>query len=419
VIENALSAGRELLTEPEAKAVLAAYGIPIVETRIASNPDDVARIAGQIGQQVALKVISESITHKSDVGGVVLDIDSPEKAREAAVQMTERVAKLRPDAIISGFTVQPMARRPGAHELIVGAMTDPIFGPALLFGEGGTAVEIIADKAVALPPLNAKLARELVQRTRVAARLAGYRDKPPADLEAVYRTLMQVSQLICDVPEIVELDVNPLVTDEHGVLALDARLRVRVADTSGTDRLAIRPYPKELEEWVEVGGAALLLRPIRPEDEPRHRAFLDKCDSTDIRFRFFGLVRRFSHTQLARFTQIDYNREMAFVATRGSNEADMETVGVVRAVADPDNERAEFAIIISSDLKGQGLGRALLEKMIRYCRERGTGELIGEILPENAVMLGLAKHLGFESHRSAEGAISVRLVLRAEVATPA
>jgi acetyltransferase len=419
VIENALSAGRELLTEPEAKAVLAAYGIPIVETRIASNPDDVARIAGQIGQQVALKVISESITHKSDVGGVVLDIDSPEKAREAAVQMTERVAKLRPDAIISGFTVQPMARRPGAHELIVGAMTDPIFGPALLFGEGGTAVEIIADKAVALPPLNAKLARELVQRTRVAARLAGYRDKPPADLEAVYRTLMQVSQLICDVPEIVELDVNPLVTDEHGVLALDARLRVRVADTSGTDRLAIRPYPKELEEWVEVGGADLLLRPIRPEDEPRHRAFLDKCDSTDIRFRFFGLVRRFSHTQLARFTQIDYNREMAFVATRGSNEADMETVGVVRAVADPDNERAEFAIIISSDLKGQGLGRALLEKMIRYCRERGTGELIGEILPENAVMLGLAKHLGFESHRSAEGAISVRLVLRAEVATPA
>lgn len=419
VIENALSAGRELLTEPEAKAVLAAYGIPIVETRIAANPDDVARVAVQIGQPLAVKIISESITHKSDVGGVVLDIDSPEKAREAAVQMTERVAKLRPDAKISGFTVQPMARRPGAHELIVGAMTDPIFGPALLFGEGGTAVEIIADKAVALPPLNAKLARELVQRTRVAARLAGYRDKPPADLEAIYRTLMQVSQLICDVPEIIELDVNPLVTDEHGVLALDARLRVRAADTSGTDRLAIRPYPKELEEWVEVGGADLLLRPIRPEDEPRHRAFLDKCDSTDIRFRFFGLVRRFSHTQLARFTQIDYNREMAFVATRGSNQADMETVGVVRAVADPDNERAEFAIIISSDLKGQGLGRALLEKMIRYCRERGTGELIGEILPENAAMLGLAKRLGFESHRSADGAISVRLVLRAEVATPA
>lgn len=414
VIENALSAGRELLTEPEAKEVLAAYGIPIVETRIAANPDDVARVSEQIGPPVALKVLSESITHKSDVGGVVLDIESPEKARDAAVQMAERVAALRPDADIAGFTVQAMARRPGAYELIVGAMTDPIFGPALLFGEGGTAVEVIADKAVGLPPLNVKLARELVERTRVAARLSGYRDKPPVDLDAIYRTLIQVSQLVCDLPEVIELDINPLVSDEHGALALDARLRVRAASTSGAERLAIRPYPKELEEWIEIGGDKLLLRPIRPEDELRHRAFLDTCDSGDIRFRFFGLVRRFSHSQLARFTQIDYNREMAFIATRASVGGEMDTLGVVRAVTDPDNERAEFAIIVSSALKGKGLGHALLEKMIRYCRQRGTGELVGEVLAENAAMLGLAKRLGFEAHRSAEGAICVRLALGAE-----
>jgi len=419
IIESALGAGRALLSEPEAKAVLAAYGIPVVETRIAATPDDVARIAAHFNQPIALKVLSEGITHKSDVGGVVLDLDSAEKARDAAVQMTARIAEIRPDAELAGFSVQPMARRPGAHELIVGAMTDPIFGPALLFGEGGTAVEVIADRAIGLPPLNAKLARELVEETRVSRRLGGYRDRPAADLEAIYRTLMQVSQLICDIPEIAELDINPLLADEHGVLALDARLRVVQASTSGAERLAIRPYPKELEERVAIGGEMLLLRPIRPEDERQHRTFLDKCDDRDIRFRFFGLVRHFSHSQLARFTQIDYDREMAFIATHEIPGEGSETVGVVRAVSDPDNERAEFAIIVGSRYKGKGLGRALLEKMIRYCRARGTGELVGEVLAENTAMLGLAKRLGFDAHRGSDGAVGVRLALRADAAVPA
>jgi len=368
---------------------------------------------------VALKVLSEGITHKSDVGGVVLDIDSPELAREAARQMMERIVEIRPDAEIAGFTVQPMARRPGAHELIVGATTDAIFGPTLLFGEGGTAVEVIADKAVAMPPLNAKLARELVERTRVARRLSGYRDRPAVDLAAIYRTLMQVSQLICDIPEVIELDINPLFADEHGVLALDARLRVQPAATVGAERLAIRPYPRELEEWLEVGGEKLLLRPIRPEDEPQHRVFLDSCDTKDIRFRFFGLVRQFSHTQLARFSQIDYNREMAFIATRESTDGGAETVGVVRAITDPDNERAEFAIIVGSDFKGRGLGHALLDKMVRYCEGRGTGELVGEVLAENAPMLGLAKRFGFESRLAEDGVVSVSLPLHVSDAVPA
>ena len=419
VIENAIGAGRELLTEPEAKAVLAAYGIPVVETRIAASPEEVTRLAEEIGGSVALKVLSEDITHKSDVGGVVLDIDSPAAAGEAARHMLERIRELCPDADIAGFTVQPMARRPGAHELIVGAATDSVFGPVVLFGEGGTAVEVIADKAIALPPLNAKLARELIERTRVARRLRGYRDRPAADMEAICRTLMQVSQLLCDIPEVVELDVNPLFADEHGVLALDARLRARPAATTGAERLAIRPYPKELEEWCEVSGERLLLRPIRPEDEPAHRAFLDKCDARDVRFRFFGLVRHFSHTQLARFSQIDYAREMAFIATRERVEGGAQTVGVVRAVTDPDNERAEFAIIVSSELKGRGLGHALLDKLVRYCRGRGTRELAGEVLADNTPMLGLAKRLGFETRLGSDGIVSVSLSLQETDAVPA
>ena len=288
----------------------------------------------------------------------------------------------------------------------------------MLFGEGGVAVEVIADKSVALPPLNLKLARELVGRTRIYRRLSGYRDRPAADFDAIYRTLMQVSQLICDLPEVVELDINPLFADEHGVLALDARFRVQAATASGTERLAIRPYPKELEEQLEIGEEHILLRPIRPEDEPEHQAFLDGCDAQDIRFRFFGLVRGFTHTQLARFTQVDYDREMAFIATRETPDARHETLGVVRAIADPDNENAEFAIIIGSGLKGRGLGRALLEKMIRYCKARGTRELVGEVLAENSPMLGLAKRLGFKSHRSDEGVVVVRLQLQVENAVP-
>jgi acetyltransferase len=203
------------------------------------------------------------------------------------------------------------------------------------------------------------------------------------------------------------------------VLALDARLRISPAASTGAERLAIRPYPKELEEWVEVGGESLLLRPIRPEDEPQHRAFLDRCDAQDIRFRFFGLVRRFSHSQLARFSQIDYSREMAFIATRDSADGGAETLGVVRVVVDPDNERAEFAIIVSSEFKGRGLGHALLDKMVRYCRDRGTRELVGEVLAENRPMLGLAKRFGFESTRDADGVVSVRLPLGAPDPVPA
>lgn len=396
VIQNAMAAGRKILSEAESKAVLAAYGVPIVETQIAATADDAVRIGAEIGFPVAIKIMSPDITHKSDIGGVVLDLETRDSVRTACEQMLARVAKLQPEAQVTGFTVQSMARRPGAHELIVGVANDATFGPVMLFGEGGKAVEVIGDRAVALPPLNMVLARELISRTRISKLLQGYRDEAPADLDAICQTLIQVSQLVTDLAEVVELDINPLFADSKGVLALDARIRVEPSALSGPQRLAIRPYPKELEERVTIeGGLELLVRPIRPEDEPAHQDFVAKLTPEDIRFRFFGLVRDFPHSQMARLTQIDYDREMAFIA-RKTGDGPTETVGVVRAVLDADNETAEFAIVVRSDMKGLGLGNALLEKMIRYLTSRGTPLIIGQVLKDNQAMLGLARSFGFE-----------------------
>jgi acetyltransferase len=417
----ALAAGRELLSEPEGKAVLAAYGVPVVETRVAVDPEQAVRMANEIGYPVALKILSPDVTHKSDVGGVALDLDAPQGVLRAARQMAERLRSHRPDARLEGYTVQPMVRRPGAVELIAGIASDAIFGPVLLFGQGGTAVEVIADRAVGLPPLNANLARDLIGRTRVSRLLAGWREHPPANLDALARALVQVAQIAVELPEVVELDVNPLLADARGVLALDARIRVRRAEGAATDRLAIRPYPRELEETIALAdGARVFVRPIRPEDEPAHHAFHARLQPEDVRFRFFNLVRELPHSQMARFTQIDYDREMAFLAlpaegagAAGRAPAEGETLGVVRAIADPDNERAEFAIVVRSDQKGRGLGHALLEKMIRYCRARGTREIVGQVLPDNRPMLELALALGFESRFLPEdGAVEVRLALR-------
>jgi acetyltransferase len=410
LVEAALAEGRSLLDEPESKALLAAFGIPCVETRVAASAKEAEALARKIGFPVALKILSPGITHKSDVGGVALDLESVDAVRDAARAMQERLRAHDPEASLRGFTVQRMARRPGAHELFIGVATDPIFGPVILFGQGGTAVEVVADRAVALPPLNLHLARELVGRTRIARLLAGYRDRPPADLGAIGLALVQVSQLLIEIPEVVELDVNPLLADQDGVMALDAR--VRLSREAPRDRLAIRPYPRELEEPFELpDGRRLLLRPIRPEDEPAHDAFLRGLRPEDVYFRFFGLVRQMTHSQMARYTQIDYEREMAFIASDASQDPPA-TLGVVRGVFTGDNREAEFAIIVQSELKGQGLGRALLDKLIRYCRTRGTKEVVGQVLPDNRAMLSLAEHLGFTRRLLPDdGVVEVRLQL--------
>ncbi|MCB1851264.1 MAG: GNAT family N-acetyltransferase [Gammaproteobacteria bacterium] len=395
IISQVLTRANHMMTEPEAKAILTAYGIPTVETYIAEDPQRAAQHASKIGFPVVIKVLSTDISHKSDVGGVALNLKTPEAVQQSAENMLVRIAELRPGAKVQGFSVQAMAKRPGAHEIIIGVFTDVIFGPVILFGQGGTEVEVVKDSAMALPPLNMNLAKDLVGRTRIAKLLAGYRNRPAVDMDQIYLTLMKVSQMVIDIPEILELDINPLWSDENGVLALDARIKVE-PNENGARQLAIRPYPKQLEEQFEThSGRRVLLRPIRPEDEPRHHEFISRLTPEDIRFRFFGSVKSLPHTEMAKLTQIDYDRQMAFIATGMDQENLHETLGVVRTATDANNHTAEYAVVVRSDLKGEGLGWKLLAKMIGYCRARGTRMLVGEVLANNRRMLSIVEEMGF------------------------
>jgi acetyltransferase len=382
--------------------VLAAYGIPIVQTRAARSIEDAVEASMEIGFPVALKILSPDIVHKSDVGGVVLDLEDAESVRTAATAMNKRLVEMHPNASLSGFSVQPMVRRPEARELIVGVTTDPVFGPVILFGQGGIAVEVTADHAIGLPPLNMVLARDMISRTRVSRLLAAYRNCAAADVDAICHTLIQISHLVIDIPEIAELDINPLLADADGVIVLDARIGIAPTEKGGMDRLAIRPYPEELEEWIDWQGERILLRPIKPEDGAQHVAFFGALHPDDVRMRMFVHMRELSHAQLARMTQIDYDREMAFIATRKIVDGLPETLGVARVVFDPDNIQGEFAVTVRSDLKGKGLGKLLMQKLIRHCRDRGAQEIVGETLSENRALLGLVKPLGFSAHRSRE-----------------
>lgn len=397
IVETVLTSGRELLTEPEAKDFLAAAGLPVVPTRtVGADPQEARAAADAMGYPVALKILSHEITHKSDVGGVRLNIGSAAELTEACLAMLARVREARPDAVVLGFTVQPMVRKKHAHELIVGVSVDPVFGPVVLFGDGGTAVEVLADRALGLPPLNTPLALAQIERTRVARLLHGYRDEPAADLEAIAGVLVSVSQLLVDVPELAELDINPLLVNHEGAVALDARVRVSAQRPAGAANFAIQPYPSELIEGWTWQDQPVVLRPIRPEDEAQHRSFLEKLDPEDIRLRVFYSRRSIEHSELARLTQIDYAREMAFIATRALPEGGEETLGTVRATVDPDNHTAEFGVIVRSDLKGSGLGHRLMNKMIEYLRSRGTHRLVGTVLSINRGMLELARALGFQ-----------------------
>jgi acetyltransferase len=396
IVDRALAAKREMLDEPEAKALLTACGIPTVPTRVVlPTAEAAAQAAREVGYPVVLKILSPQISHKSDVGGVALNLSNARQVRSAANAMHQRVASTRPDAHIDGFTVQPMVQRPRAQELIAGTHVDPVFGPVILFGAGGTSVEVVADRALALPPLNVPLARALVQRTHIAKLLAGWRDVPAADLASVEQVLVALAQLLAEEPRIAELDINPLLADAAGVIALDARVRVSAAAPGGAAHFAIRPYPQELVEQFEWRGRPLTLRPIRPEDEAQHLAFLERIEPADIRMRLFYTRRSIERSELARLTQIDYEREMAFVITAPLPGDGEETLGVVRAMVDPDNIEAEFGILMRSDMKGAGLGRRLMDKVIAFLRGRGTQRLVATVLAENDAMLVLADKLGF------------------------
>jgi acetyltransferase len=391
-ITGALAAGRAWLDADELTIVLDAYGVPLPAIRLAADAEGAAAAAAEIGHDVALKIRSRDLTHKSDVGGVALDLDSPDRVVSEARAMLTRVARARPEARLEGFLVQEMVRLPGAIELILGVVDDPVFGPVVMFGHGGTAVEQIRDTALALPPLNEALAHALMARTRVWRLLQGYRGRPAAAIDIVAEILIRVAQLAVDHPEIRELDINPLFAGADRVVAVDARLRVAPAET-GAARLAISPYPKELEATASLrDGAVVRLRPIRPEDEPLLQDLADHMSPEDLRLRFFTSMKGLSHQLAARLTQIDYDREMALIALA----ADADTaLGVSRFAADPDNRRAEYAVEVRSNWKARGLGYLLMTRLIEVARRRGIGELVGEVLRENAAMLQMCRALGF------------------------
>jgi acetyltransferase len=411
IVRGALADRRSLLTEPESKRVLAAYGIPVVPTEVVLDAAEAAHAATRIGFPVAVKVLSRDISHKSDVGGVALELGTEQAVRDAVNLMYDKVCTAAPGARIDGYVLQPMIKRPHAVELILGAAEDPVFGPILLVGHGGVAAEVIDDKALALPPLDPVLAEDALSRTRVDRLLRGYRDRAPAARGAVGEAMIRLSQLIADVGEIAELDINPLLVDAEGVVALDARIVVRkpAHGHERAARFAIRPYPVELESAIEHRGERLRIRPIRPDDEALLQRFIRHLTPEDIRLRFFGPLRELTHEMAARLTQIDYDREMAFLLLDGPKDGE-ELLGVGRLAADPGFEQAEFALIVASDRQRRGYGELLLRHVLDYAKARGIKRVVGHVLRENRRMLELCKRLGFAPQAGRAGAGDLTMV---------
>ena len=401
VVANAVGGGRTWLDPIEMTRLLAAYSIPIAPALLARNADEAAVAAGPLlaeGLGVVAKILSPDIVHKSEVGGVRLNLTSERAVREAVADILARARAAKPDARITGVTLHPMILRPKARELIAGIADDPTFGPVIVFGRGGTAVEVIDDKALALPPLDLKLARDLIARTRVSRVLKAYRDVPAADIDAVALLLVKLAQLAADVPELRELDLNPVLADRSGIIAVDARamvapLKPARRGPAGHPRFAIRPYPKEWERPAALrDGTRILVRPVRPEDEPLYGPFFAAVTPQDLRLRFFAPVKEFGHRFIARLTQIDYARAMAFVAIE---KASGKMLGVVRLHADANYDSGEYAVLVRSEMKGHGLGYLLMQMIIEYARAEGLKAIEGQVLSENTAMLAMCRELGF------------------------
>ena len=391
---------------PEVKRLLAAYGIPCNRSAVAATPANARTIAQSWQKRVALKIHSPDIVHKSDVGGVVLDVE-PNFVEIEATKMIAAVQSRAPNARIDGVTVEEMIKRPDAHELFIGMTNDPTFGPILAFGHGGTGVEIINDKVFGLPPLNLNLANAMIERTRVGKLLAGYRNRPAADTHAITRALVCLSQLVTDHPQIVDLDINPLLADEHGIVALDAR--IKIDPTIMDSRLIITPYPRLLERsLVTPAGRSIFVRPLQPQDASLLKDFGQHLSVTDLRFRFLAPLKEIDRRTAARLSQIDYDREMALIVTPAADTS--EALAVARFHADPDNTEAEFAVAVRSDLQRQGIGAALMTYLIEIAAARGLKKLWGLVLSDNVRMLQLARALGMHQERSSQAGIE-RVVL--------
>ncbi|OZS42006.1 bifunctional acetate--CoA ligase family protein/GNAT family N-acetyltransferase [Photobacterium sanguinicancri] len=402
----------------DVRPLLESYGFNTLPTWIANDPAEAAHIAEQIGYPVAVKLRSPDIRHKSEIHGVMLHLRDAAEVANGAQAILDRVSLNYPSARIDGLLVQQMANRAGAQELRIAVHHDAIFGPVILLGEDAVEWDIHKDAAVAIPPLNTALARYMVINAIKTGKIRQRRQPEQLDIPALCQLLVQISQLIIDCPEIAALDIHPLLVSGNELTVIDASMELKPFNGDKQARLAIRPYPKEHEQSVSLkDGRSILLRPILPEDEPKHAEFVSKVSVDDLYRRFFSDVGEFNHEALANFTQIDYDREMAFVATTNLvNEDGSEEeviIGVTRALSDPYNEEAEFAILVRSDLKGLGLGRILMEKIIDYCHKRGLQRLTGMTMPSNRGMIMLAQKVGFHVDiQMADGIVEMLLLLQ-------
>jgi len=398
VIEGALATGRKVLSQTEAKAVLRAFHIPTVPAIIARSPAEALVVAESAGFPVALKINSPDISHKTDVGGVRLGIADAESVHDAFKELIAEVTKRAPEAQLDGVVVEPMIQRPHSRELLAGVVTDPVFGPVVSFGSGGTTVEVHPDRAVSLPPLNRRLVSDLVGQTRVSAMLGAFRQMPPADMDALEEVLLRISEIACDLPEVRELEINPLVVDEDGALAVDARIAVhhRPSTARRYGHMAIHPYPAELvSHWPLADGTDLVIRPIRPEDAEIEREFVNGLSGRSKYFRFMQALKELPPHMLARFTQIDYDREMALIAVVNVDRRETE-IGVARYITNPDAESCEFAIVVADAWQHHGIAHHLMDQLMDTARAYGLKEMDGDILANNTEMLKLASKLGFQ-----------------------
>ncbi|MCK6424337.1 MAG: bifunctional acetate--CoA ligase family protein/GNAT family N-acetyltransferase [Burkholderiaceae bacterium] len=406
LIEAVLAERRKVLTEMESKALLAAFHIPVTRTMLARSAGEAMLIASQLGYPVALKIDSPDISHKSDVQGVLLNVGSAAQVRDAYNDMLAAVGKAMPNARINGVTIQPMSGKRRGREIYIGLTTDQPFGPVITFGAGGTMIELIADRAMELPPLNQFLAHRLIERSRVAEMLGEWRGAPAADLESVEQILLRLSEMVCELPQLREMDINPIIVDEHGAVAVDARIVVEHAGPAARDynHLSILPYPTRHEsEWPMKGGGVYTIRPIRPDDADMLQAFVKSLSQESRYFRFASAMTELPPRMLARYTLIDYDREMALAAVHVDRQPDGEggfteteqIIGVSRYITNPDQTTCEFSLVVSDHFKGQGLGSRLMHAIMEFARSKGLSQIEGLVLANNDNMLRLMRSLGY------------------------
>lgn len=406
LIESVLAERRKVLTEMESKSLLAAFHIPVTKTILAKSANAAVLIATQLGFPVALKIDSPDISHKSDVNGVALNLTNAVSVRDTFNQMIETITKQQPEARINGITIQNMATQKRGRELYIGLVTDEPFGPVITFGAGGTMIELINDRAMELPPLNQFLAHRLIDRARVAETLGEWRGAPSVNKEAIEQILLRVSEMVCELPQLREMDINPIIVDETGAAAVDARIVIDHAAPGSHqyNHLSILPYPARHEQiWPMKGGEQYTIRPIHPDDAQMLQSFVRGLSAESRYFRFVSSINELPPNMLSRFTLIDYDREMALVATiknksTGPEGEEIETeqiIGVSRYVTNPDQTTCEFALVVDDNLKGKGLGSRLMLSIMDVARGKGLTEIQGLILANNPNMLKLMRSLGF------------------------